>query len=131
MWVPSLIAAYPADQALPTGLIFACFMLAMTFGGMLFNLLLPMFTSDCEIKSPTYAHPGEANAHTRNLGVYYVNVIVFFCSAGSMLIPLFWFEFWPIFISFLILETMLGTFFTIVWNVLNLVTRFLQVCSIL
>lgn len=109
MWVPSLLTAYPSDQALPTGLIFACFMLAMTFGGMLFNLLVPLFTSDCEIKTPTYAQAAtDSNTHSRNLGIYYVNVLVFFCSAVSMLIPLFWFEFWPILISFLILETMLG-----------------------
>lgn len=47
MWVPSLIKVN-GTQSLPTGLVFSSFMLAMTFGGMLFGLLLPVFPGGAE-----------------------------------------------------------------------------------
>ena len=47
MWVPSLIKVN-GTESLPTGLVFSSFMLAMTFGGMLFSLLLPIFPGGAE-----------------------------------------------------------------------------------
>lgn len=47
MWVPSLIKVN-GTTSLPTGLVFSSFMLAMTFGGMLFSLLLPVFPGGAE-----------------------------------------------------------------------------------
>ena len=41
MWVPSLLLISPTSP-LPTGLVFSAFMLAMTLGGMLFSLILPV-----------------------------------------------------------------------------------------
>ena len=36
------------SDSLPTGLVFSSFMLSMTFGGMLFSLLLPIFPGGAE-----------------------------------------------------------------------------------
>ena len=63
-------------------------MLAMTFGGVLFGLLLPVF-------------PGGAEG---------LCVFVYVVSAAAMLVPVFKFEFWWVFCAFLLLETMLGMF---------------------
>jgi MFS family permease len=86
MWVPALMNVY--EGVLPTGLVFSCFMLAMTLGGMLFGLLLPIF-------------PGGAEGLT---------IIVYILAAISMAIPVFKFEFWWIFSSFLVLELCVGMF---------------------
>ena len=88
MWVPSLIRVNGKEEVLPTGLVFSTFMLAMTFGGMLFSLLLPIF-------------PGGAEGLT---------VFVYITAALSMLIPVFKFEFWWVFGAFLVLEMMVGMF---------------------
>ena len=86
MWVPSLLSA--GDGVLPTGLIFSCFMISMTIGGIVFSLVLSHFTVDAE----------------------FLCVLVYVVSAFTMLIPAFTFQFWPVFISFLLLECMLGMF---------------------
>lgn len=92
MWVPSLLAANAAtggsSSSLPTGLVFSSFMLAMTLGGMLFGLLLPLF-------------PGGAEG---------LCLFVYVTAAASMLIPCLVFDFWSILVAFLILESMLGMF---------------------
>lgn len=88
MWVPSLLAANGSSSSLPTGLVFSSFMLAMTLGGMLFGLLLPVF-------------PGGAEG---------LCLFVYVTAAASMLIPCLVFDFWSILIAFLILESMLGMF---------------------
>eukprot|EP00629_Pelagomonadales_sp_RCC1024_P015224 CAMPEP_0119268788 /NCGR_PEP_ID=MMETSP1329-20130426/6451_1 /TAXON_ID=114041 /ORGANISM="Genus nov. species nov., Strain RCC1024" /LENGTH=353 /DNA_ID=CAMNT_0007268771 /DNA_START=128 /DNA_END=1185 /DNA_ORIENTATION=+ len=38
MWVPALIGAYPYEGDLPTGLVFASFMLCITIGGVLYGV---------------------------------------------------------------------------------------------
>lgn len=86
LWVPSLMTLH--EGQLHTGLIFSTFMLAMTFGGMLFALVLPIF-------------PGGAEG---------LCCMVFFLAAGAMAMPVYWFEFWPVLISFLVLECMVGMF---------------------
>ena len=86
MWVPSLISVNTG--ALPTGLVFSCFMLAMTIGGKLFSLMLPVFSGGAE-------------------GLC---VLVYLIAAFAMLVPLFCFEFWPLFSAFLALEAALGMF---------------------
>lgn len=86
MWVPSLMMVN--GGSLPTGLVFSAFMLSMTFGGLVFGLLLPWF-------------PG---------GVEGIAVLIYFVSAVAMVIPLFAFDFPHILGSFLLLETMFGMF---------------------
>ena len=39
MWVPRLIAIYPFEGGLPTGLIFASFMVCITIGGVIYSAL--------------------------------------------------------------------------------------------
>lgn len=73
---------------LPTGLVFSCFMLAMTIGGMLFGIVLPYF-------------PGEAEG---------LCIFVYATAAAAMAVPLFCFDFWWIFSAFLVLEAMVGMF---------------------
>lgn len=88
MWVPSMLQLLLPDGQLPTGLVFSCFMLSMTLGGMLFALILPYF-------------PG---------GVLSLAAVVYFVAATSMAVPVYKFEFWWVFISFLVLECLLGMF---------------------
>lgn len=87
MWVPSLLLLSPTSP-LPTGLVFSAFMLAMTLGGSLFSTLLPLF-------------PG--GPETLCIAVYIVSAI-------AMAIPVLSFEFWPVLLSFLVLEAMVGMF---------------------
>jgi hypothetical protein len=89
MWVPSLLAvAGEVGGVLPTGLVFSAFMLAMTLGGMLFGLLLPVF-------------PGGAEGLC----------VLVYCVAGlSMAVPLLHFQFWYVVVAFLVLEAMVGMF---------------------
>jgi MFS family permease len=86
MWVPSLMIA--SSGPIPTGLVFSSFMLSMTFGGMLFSLILPIF-------------PGEAEG---------LSIFLYLLSAISMIIPIYYFDFWSILGSFLLLEAMVGMF---------------------
>lgn len=86
MWVPSLLSA--GDGVLPTGLIFSCFMISMTIGGIVFSLALQHLPVDAE----------------------FLCVIVYVVSAVSMLVPVLTFQFWPVFIAFIMLECMLGMF---------------------
>jgi hypothetical protein len=88
MWVPSMLELMPAGSSLPTGLVFACFMLSMTLGGMIFALVLPVFPGGC----------------------LSLTALVFAVSAASMTVPIYNFEFWWVFIAFLVLECMLGMF---------------------
>ena len=87
MWVPSM-QKVNSGQSLPTGLVFSCFMLCMTIGGMLFGILLPIF-------------PGGAEG---------LCVFVYAVAACAMAVPIFKFEFWWVFCAFLVLETMVGMF---------------------
>lgn len=89
MWVPSLLAVTSeVGSSLPTGLVFSAFMLAMTLGGMLFGLLLPVF-------------PGGAEG---------LCVLVYLTAAAAMAVPLFYFNFWCVVVAFLVLEAMVGMF---------------------
>lgn len=88
MWVPSLAHFKREIGTLPTGLVFATFMLAMSIGGMLFGLLLPVV-------------PGGAES---------LCVLVYIVSALAMAVPVFRFQFWWVYISFLVLEAMVGMF---------------------
>ena len=72
MWVPSMLHIMGDRGALPTGLVFASFMLAMSVGGMLFGLLLPIV-------------PG---------GVETLCILVYLLSGIAMLVPVYKFEFW-------------------------------------
>ena len=63
-------------------------LLLICAGGKLFSLLLPII-------------PGGAKG---------LCVFVYLTAAASMMIPIYYYEFWPIFISFLVLETSLGVF---------------------
>lgn len=97
LWVPSLIKlnnAVPGSEPLPIGLIFSCFMLAMTCGGMLSNVLCSLFGK----------FSGE------RLGTDLCGVLTYLAAALAMLIPLVYEEFTPIFIAFLILENSVGMF---------------------
>ena len=87
MWVPSLMKVN-GSESLTTGLVFSSFMLAMTAGGMLFGLLLPIF-------------PGGAEG---------LCVFVYVVAACAMLVPVLKFEFWWVFCAFLVLEAMVGMF---------------------
>ena len=89
MWVPTLLTIKTPTGGLPTGLVFSCFMLAMTMGGKLSSLLLEFY------------FPGGAEG---------LCVLVYVVAAGSMLVPVYFFEFWPVFGAFLVLEGALGIF---------------------
>ena len=88
MWVPSMLHVMGDRGSLPTGLVFASFMLSMSIGGMLFGLLLPIV-------------PG---------GVETLCILVYLLSAMAMMVPIYKFEFWWVYISFLVLEGMVGMF---------------------
>merc|ERR1711871_1288270 len=89
MWGPTLLTIKTPTGGLPTGLVFSCFMLAMTMGGKLSSLLLELY------------FPGGAEG---------LCVLVYVVAAGSMLVPVYCFEFWPVFCAFLVLEGALGGF---------------------
>lgn len=88
LWVPSMLEVMGNRGALPTGLVFASFMLAMSIGGALFGLILPVV-------------PGGAET---------LCVVVYVISAIAMVVPIFQFSFWWVYISFLVLEAMVGMF---------------------
>ena len=88
LWVPTMLTIGTPSGHLPTGLVFSCFMLAMTIGGKLFNLLLPFYPGDVE-------------------GLC---ILVYVLAGAAMIVPIFYFEFWPVFIAFLTLEGSLGVF---------------------
>ena len=87
MWVPSMMKL-PGNRDIPTGLVFASFMLAMSIGGMLFGVLTPII-------------PGGAET---------LCILVYIISAIAMIIPVYKFEFWWVYIAFLVLEGMVGMF---------------------
>jgi hypothetical protein len=104
LWVPALLTAVQPTTiaacsseglfgmsiptALPVGLIFSSFMLAMSLGGMLFGLLCHVFPDQNE----TFA------------------ALIYAISACVMAVPIFRFEFWSLLISCLFLEAMVGMF---------------------
>ena len=109
MWVPSMQTVFKADAAasgaaprgagiegaagaaldeFPVGLVFSCFMLAMTLGGMLFGAVLPIF-------------PG---------GAHGLCILTYLASALAMFTPVVKFSFAWVFGSFLVLEAMVGMF---------------------
>jgi hypothetical protein len=90
MWVPSMLTVCSSAGmgALPTGLVFSSFMLAMTLGGMVFGMIIPFF-------------PG---------GAEWLCVFVYLTAACAMAVPVFYFDFWSVLVSFLVLEAMVGMF---------------------
>ena len=88
MWVPSLLLVNDDSSPLPTGLIFSAFMLSMTFGGLVFGLLLPWF-------------PG---------GLEGIALFIACMAALAMTIPMIAFDFQHLLGSFLLLEAMVGMF---------------------
>lgn len=89
MWVPTLLELIEGvHDTLPTGLVFSAFMLSMSAGGMLFTLLNPLV-------------PGGSTT---------ICSAVYILSALAMYVPIYHFEFWIVFIAFLLLESMLGMF---------------------
>ncbi|CAD7974227.1 unnamed protein product [Amoebophrya sp. A25] len=124
MWVPNMqnvlvqgeegIYVGGGATLIPTGLIFSCFMLAMTLGGVLYNVLLEdwlpssimMLTSrrtTC-LDSLVLRLPNEKQIMS------IITVLVFSLAAGSMALPLYSYHFWPVFGSFLALEVSLGMY---------------------
>lgn len=89
LWVPSLISL-SQGVSLPTGLVFTAFMLAMTFGGMITGLLLPLF-------------PGHAEG---------LSVLIYLLAAMAMAVPIYAFNFPSLLTGFLVLEAMVGMFNT-------------------
>jgi predicted MFS family arabinose efflux permease len=87
MWVPTLLSL--SGGYMPTGLIFSCFMVAMTIGGALSSLAL---------------------SHFPQLSSEALCLTVYAASAAAMAVPVLAFDFWPVFIAFLGLETMQGVF---------------------
>eukprot|EP00667_Euglena_gracilis_P010916 EG_transcript_11126 len=86
MWVPTLQAVTP--ERLPTGLVFACFMLSITLGGMLFEQLVEI------------------------LALERAAVLVYAIATVSMLVPVLLPQnLWAIFLAFLGLEVTVGIFF--------------------
>ena len=92
LWVPSMQVVFKksghSSDDLPIGLVFSCFMLAMTIGGMLFGSILPIF-------------PGRANG---------LCIFTYVLAAASMCVPVVKFDFWWVFGGFLVLEAMVGMF---------------------
>jgi len=88
MWVPSMSKVLGSFALLPTGLVFSCFMLSMTIGGMLFPIFL------------RYSPRGAEG----------LCEFVYFVAAASMLVPMLTFDFSWVFCSFLVLEAMVGMF---------------------
>lgn len=89
MWVPTLLQLIEGvHDTLPTGLVFSAFMLSMSAGGLLYTLLHPII-------------PGGSTT---------ICSLVYILSAMAMYAPIYHFEFWIVFTSFLILESMLGMF---------------------
>ena len=106
MWVPVLISIYPSNgldpytalpipSPLPTGLIFSCFMLSMTLGGMIFSTLV----SACNAAFPN-----------QRLHLEYLCILFYVLSALSMIIPIYYHSFTITFSSFLLLECVVGMF---------------------
>jgi predicted MFS family arabinose efflux permease len=87
MWVPTLLSL--SGGYMPTGLIFSCFMVAMTIGGALSSLVISYYP--------------QLSSEALCLSVYAA-------SAAAMTVPVYAFDFWPVFIAFLCLETMQGVF---------------------
>jgi MFS family permease len=86
MWVPVMQVCLQGEK-LPTGLVFSCFMLSMTLGGFLSGILV-------NVMSP-----------------HKVAILTYFLAAAAMLVPIFAdFAFWPVFVSFLVLESTVGMF---------------------
>lgn len=82
MWVPSMALALK-DEQLPLGLVFSSFMLAMTLGGLVMGSI----------------------QQTEGVAVY-----VYIIATIAMIVPAITFDFWPVFISFLVFEASVGMF---------------------
>lgn len=97
MWVPVLLTVNLESASLPTGLIFSSFMLAMAIGGLVSDLLLSV-----------------VSATQKNISL--LSLVTYLIAALSMYVPLVYFDFWSIFLSFLVLEAMVGMFFAMSGN---------------
>lgn len=88
MWVPSMLTILGrTNSSLPTGLVFSSFMCCITLGGLLFATLLK-FTS---VEKGT--------------------VLVYFLSAASLSIPVFFDDLFSVLAAFLLFEVCVGMFF--------------------
>eukprot|EP00392_Amoebophrya_sp_AT5.2_P006166 g6176.t1 len=85
MWVPNM-QLVAKTKALPYGLVFSCFMLSMTLGGALSGILIPY------------------------LGAHAICLATYVTAALAMATPIFFYDFWPVFVCFLVLECVLGMF---------------------
>jgi len=88
MWVPTLMSV--TDGPLPTGLVFSSMMLAMTIGGMLSAMILPI----C---------PGGAEG---------MSLLIYIVAALAMSVPIYYFDFQSIYPAFLVFEAMVGMFYS-------------------
>jgi len=93
MWTPALQAVVPAEGekpvVLPFGLIFACFMVSIMIGSALFSIMLNKFKWTAEE----------------------IGRILLFIAAISLLIPLYFYNFAIVSLSFLLFEVCCGIYF--------------------
>ncbi len=82
------VLARTLEGPVPAGLVMTSFMLAMSIGGMLFSILLPLFPNGAE-----------------GLGIF-----ISVTAAAAMLVPVLSFRFQHIFVAFLVLEVTVGMF---------------------
>lgn len=126
MWVPVMMGIYPsyiaaaedsntispAASVLPTGLVFSCFMLSMTLGGMLFSVLLTaMISSKCTGTGTDAdkAAMSDVEVETRCLNLLCVGIYT--VSSVAMAVPVFYStDFTVLLVCFLTLEAMVGMF---------------------
>jgi len=86
MWVPTLLRVVP-NGVLPTGIVFSCFMICITIGGILFKWML----------SITSVERG--------------SVMVFLAAALAMLVPIYTTDYKAILGAFLVIEVVVGMFY--------------------
>ncbi|CAD7933645.1 unnamed protein product [Amoebophrya sp. A120] len=115
MWVPNMQMVLNS-QKIPTGLIFACFMLAMTLGGILYTAI-GTNVDNAAAKRKSRGANASAAASSSTIFLFSllnssgkISLLVYAIAALSMCVPLISYEFWPVFISFLVLEVSLGMY---------------------
>ncbi len=87
---------------LPTGLVFSSFMLAMSIGGIVSDILLSLFSSS------------ETTVSIISIATYLIAALSMYTAAVST-------HFWYIFLSFLVLEAMVGMFSAVSGNLRSIV----------
>lgn len=86
MWVPTMLRVVPEGN-LPTGIVFSCFMICITIGGILFKWML--------------------NITTVERG----SILVFLAAAVAMLVPIYTNNYMYVLAAFLVIEVVVGMFY--------------------